>query len=113
MFQLTMSHLHDDPTKQKHDSDSSVGHIEDGLVALTAFQRYVEQLSNNYGIKFDIEVPLEPNCLLNAKATMSGMRGTSLIEVTLSSPESQDDPERIVELMRLRAKYTYQITPED
>jgi hypothetical protein len=112
MFQLTMSHLHDDPTKQKHDSDSCVPNIEDGLVALSAFQLYLEQLSNSYGVKFDVEVPLEPNCLLNATAKLSGMHGTSLIEVTLSNPAPQDDPERIVELMRLKAKYTYQITPE-
>ena len=108
MFQISMSHIHADSRYERYDTDSSVGHIEDGLVAIEAFQMYLAKLSESYGITFRFDATdTDERTILRARADMTDMHGDALIEVELQRPEPQSDPAHIVELMRVKAKYTF------
>lgn len=114
MFQLVMSHIHDEVKAQRFDTDSCVGNIADGLVAIQAFQAYIAKLSESYGIEFtlgDIQ-PDDTSTVLRAWAPMpEDVHGTATIYVELQKPTPQDDIERIVELMRVKARFTTMIHP--
>lgn len=110
MFQLAMSHIHDEAHNNKHDSDSAVGNIEDGLVALQAFQAYIAQLGATYGTSFTLAEDFQngTGTLLSAWAHLpNNPRGPSTVYVELQRPTPLDDVERIVDLMRVKAHYTH------
>jgi hypothetical protein len=107
MFQITMSHIHDEARSERFDTDSCVSGIEDGLIALQAFQAYIAELRNSYGITFELgdstdRVPLRAS----ARMEKNSIHGPATIYVELQRPEPHTDVERIVELMRVKARYT-------
>ena len=114
MFQLVMSHIHDEVRNERHDSDSCVPNIADGLVAIQAFQAYIARLSTDYGIEFHLsDTSDSPTTVIAAWASMTGPHGDSSIYVELQRPKPQGDVDRILDLMRTKARYTHLQHPAD
>ena len=113
MFQLVMSMIHDESASEKWDSDSVVSNIEDGIVACQAFTRYIERLSRDYGIDFVLSPDDNEARVLGAWAELDGMHGRASIYVELQRPQPHDDVDRILDLMRIKARYTHLQHPAD
>jgi hypothetical protein len=111
MFQLVMSHIHAKPQDDRYDTDSCVGNIEDGLVAIQAFWSYVAKLSADFGIDFvlydpNVDGALSNTTVLTAKADFPNSHGGATIWVELQAPAPQNDVDRILTLMRTKAHYS-------
>jgi hypothetical protein len=113
MYQIAMSVVHDLADDEKYDSDSFVHGIPDLGVGLKATIQYCRAIEQQLGVAFttststDWVMDLDSPLYYKAEASMqSPGRGPATIYVELQTSPTRDNPEEIVHMMQVMAKFT-------